>query len=283
MNRQQHARSISFWTVAILIVGLLLSRGVRAGDEPKHYAFGVVPQQSASKLASIWAPFLRRLGETAGMRISFATAKDIPTFESRLKNGEYDLAYMNPYHYATLFSKHPGYRAFAKEKGKHIQGIVVCPMYSQYKKLSDLRGSALAFPSPFAFAASMLPRAHLKKEGIDFTPKYVKSHDSVYRAVAKGICPAGGGIKRTYYATESDIRIKLRILWVSGKYSPHVFAAHPRVPDTDVKRIVKTMTDMNTDKDAFKILNNLNLTGFEPAADADWNDVRTMDFSLIKD
>ncbi|WP_425533666.1 PhnD/SsuA/transferrin family substrate-binding protein, partial [Vibrio parahaemolyticus] len=41
--------------------------------------FGVVPQQSATKLVQQWQPLLQRWGELAGVEIKFATARDIPT------------------------------------------------------------------------------------------------------------------------------------------------------------------------------------------------------------
>ncbi|MEM7379056.1 MAG: PhnD/SsuA/transferrin family substrate-binding protein [Pseudomonadota bacterium] len=85
----------------------------------------VVPQQSASKLARLWTPIVVYLSEKTGHDVRFATAKDIPTFEQRLSEGQYDLAYMNPYHY-TVFSAAPGYEAFARQNnsrgyvGAHI-------------------------------------------------------------------------------------------------------------------------------------------------------------------
>lgn len=50
--------------------------------------FGVVPQQSATKLVQQWQPLLQRWGgDLAGVEIKFATARDIPTFEARLMAG----------------------------------------------------------------------------------------------------------------------------------------------------------------------------------------------------
>ncbi|OOZ38192.1 hypothetical protein BOW53_16320 [Solemya pervernicosa gill symbiont] len=162
----------------------------------ERLTFGVVPQQSATKLARLWGPFLKQLGELSGYEIRFRTATDIPTFEQRVSLGEYDLAYMNPYHY-TVFHRSPGYMAFAKERDKQIQGIVIVHKDSPITQISDLDKQVVAFPSPGAFAASILPRAEFARSGIDVTPTYVTSHDSVYRAVAAGLKPAGGGVLRT--------------------------------------------------------------------------------------
>ena len=72
--------------------------------------FGIVPQQSATKLARAWVPFIKRLSEETGVSVRFATSKDIPNFKQCLAWGAYELAYMNPYHF-TVFNKLSGYRA----------------------------------------------------------------------------------------------------------------------------------------------------------------------------
>ena len=72
--------------------------------------FGIVPQQSATKLARAWVPFIKRLSEETGVSVRFATLKDIPNFKQCHARGAYELAYMNPYHF-TVFNKLSGYRA----------------------------------------------------------------------------------------------------------------------------------------------------------------------------
>lgn len=87
-------------------------------------SFGVVPQQSPEELAKRWVPILENLSETTGFSIEFHTATTIPEFEQRVLNGEYDLVYMNPYHY-TFFHQQLGYVALAKQKDQKLQGIIV--------------------------------------------------------------------------------------------------------------------------------------------------------------
>jgi len=170
--------------------------------------FSVVPQQSASKLARLWTPIVTYLSEKTGHDVRFTTAKDIPTFEARLAEGQYDFAYMNPYHY-TVFSSAPGYSAFARQKDKRIKGIVVVRKDSTLRDMEELEGERLAFPSPAAFAASVLPRSHLRTEGIGFTPQYVSSHDSVYLGVARGLFPAASpDTKHTGVSGTMSLRLK---------------------------------------------------------------------------
>ena len=52
--------------------------------------FGIVPQQSATKLARAWVPFIKRLSKETGVSVRFATLKDIPSFEKCLARGAYE-------------------------------------------------------------------------------------------------------------------------------------------------------------------------------------------------
>jgi phosphonate transport system substrate-binding protein len=258
--------------------------GKAVGDESglQVHTFAIVPQQSASKLARTWAPILDYLGRESGLSLEFATAPDIPEFEARLAAGEYDISYMNPLHY-TVFSETPGYRAFAKARDKHIEGILVARKDSPIQSPPELDGATLAFPAPGAFAASVLTRAYLTAEGIGFTPRYVSSHDSVYRTVAKGLYPAGGGVLRTFNSMEADVRAQLRVLWTTRGYTPHAFAAHPRVPSGSVERLAQAMAGMDADETGRALLARLAVKGFETAKDSDWDDVRSLGIQSLED
>lgn len=247
-----------------------------ADESPPTLTFGVVPQQSASRLAQIWVPIFDDLGEKTDSRIRFATAKDIPTFEACLARGAYDLAYMNPYHYTT-FHEIAGYQAFARQTDKRLRGVIVVRADSGHERLEELDDQSIAFPSPAAFGASVIPRAEMKSRAMSIRPAYVKSHDSVYRAVIAGLFPAGGGVLRTFNNLPEADRAKLRVLYQTDGYTPHAFAAHPRVEARTVDRLVEEMTALATERPV--LLEALGMSGIQPAADADWDDVRSLRLS----
>lgn len=264
----------------ILILVLLFSASSAMAE--KILSFGIVPQQSASKLARLWSPILDHINEQTGLKIRFSTAPDIPTFEKRLAAGKYDFAYMNPYHYV-VFSKAPGYKALNKARDKRIKGILVVKKDSKISQLRDLDNSTLAFPAPAAFAASILTRADLAGDGVSFTPKYVSSHDSVYRAVAKGLYPAGGGVVRTFKNMTPEIRDQLKILWTTKGYTPHAIAAHPRINKSDAQKVQQVLVDMYQQPESKLLLDNIKIKGFEMATDQDWDDVRALKLELLSD
>ncbi|MCU7934541.1 MAG: phosphate/phosphite/phosphonate ABC transporter substrate-binding protein [Candidatus Thiodiazotropha sp. (ex Dulcina madagascariensis)] len=259
----------------------LLANAALAGSThavPATLTFGIVPQQASAKLARLWIPIIQDISDKTGYPIQFKTAPNIPEFERRLAKGEYDLAYMNPYHYL-VFSKSPGYRAFAKQKGKKIVGILVTSKSDPVTSLRELEGKTLAFPSPSAFAASILPRAFLRKAGISFQVKYVSSHDSVYHNVSRGLFPAGGGIIRTLKNSSANIQAKLAILWQSPGYTPHAFAAHPRISQDVIQRIREVMVKMDQSAEGQGLLGAIKFKGIEASVPGDWDDIRELVFT----
>lgn len=256
-----------------LVLGVLVLLSGPQFAKAETLTFGVVPQQSASRLARVWLPVLSALGKETGIQFEFATAKDIPTFEACLAIGAYDIAYMNPYHYV-VFHEVSGYRAIAKQSKKKLKGILVTRKDSTIQNLSDLDSKRVAFPSPAAFGASVLPRAEMNANGVSFTPFYVKSHDSVYRAVADGLLPAGGGVLRTWNTVAPEVRAQLRIFYETNSYTPHAFAVSPDVPDQTQAKISAALHSLSELYPA--ALKELGMVGIDLSTDADWNDVRAL-------
>jgi len=257
-----------------------MSSGLHASDE--NYSFGVVPQQAASKLARLWTPILEYLSRETGLNLIFKTAPNIPAFEKRLEESTYDFAYMNPYHF-TVYNEKPGYQALAKARDKRIKGILVVRKDSSLQSIEQLNNVSLAFPAPAAFAASILPRGELAAIGNTIKPVYVSSHDSVYRAVARGLYPAGGGVMRTFRSLDAEVRDQLKILWITEGYTPHAIASDEQVASDVVKRLQSAMIAMEQSVEGQKLLETIKIKGFEAANNEDWDDVRSLNVPLLFD
>ena len=87
---------------------------------------------------------------------------------------------------------------------KNIKGILVMKKdQADMNALINDEKTQFLFPSPNAFAATLLIKYEmLTKFGVNLTEKgnfkYVNSHDSVYKGVARDIGQLGGGIQRTF-------------------------------------------------------------------------------------
>lgn len=229
--------------ISLLLTLVLLS-------SPAFYAdiiMGVVPQQSPLKLQKVWQPIATYLSEITDEKIIFKTEKSISKFEEVLYTGGYDFAYMNPYHYVIAHKKQ-GYLAQLRAT-KDIKGVLVMKKGSTIKTLNDDKARYL-FPSPNAFAATLLTKYEL----IDIfkvDPKvlqkarYVNSHDSVYKAVSRGIGDIGGGIERTLNNL-SDIQTKenLLIIHTTKAYPSHPFAFHSSLNKQTTEKIAEALFQM---------------------------------------
>ena len=274
-------RYIHYVSIVVGLFTILCATTTFADHHERTYSFGVVPQQSASRLAQLWGPVFMYVEQVSGVKLQFKTAKNIPEFERRLAAGNYDFAYMNPYHF-TVFNRDPGYKALAVRKNQGIKGIMVVRKDSPIQSLEQLKDQSLAFPAPAAFAASVLPRAQLSREKVMFSSRYVSSHDSVYLGVAKGLFAAGGGVKRTFNNTNPEVKNELRVLWESEAFTPHAISAHPRIDSNIYKRVQDALVDMFNHPKGKKLLLALKIKhGLMIAKDSDWDDVRALDIDLL--
>lgn len=247
---------------------------------PGGYTFGIGPTQSATELAKRWTPIMQYLSEKSGVPLQFKTAKDIPTFQQQMREGVYDLAYINPYNYL-LDHKRPGYSAFAREKDGKLFGVLVVKKEGPIQTIEQLNGQTVAFPTAAAIASTWLPLGMLKDKGVQVTPQYVNSMDSVYRSVAKGLFPAGGGEMRTFGSIDAEVKNQLHILWTSEALPPFAFASHPRVPKEVVAKVQNAMKEMENDARGMALLKANNFKGIEITDDSDYNDMRKLNIKPV--
>lgn len=266
------------WALALTLASTVAAAGDAASPPPLRV--GIVPQQTPTRLARLWTPLLQELGRRAGVALDFHTAPSVELFDARVAAGAYDIVYVNPYKYPQV-QRSAGYRAFAREERK-LQGLIVVRDDNALHSIADLQGATVAFPGPEAFAATMLPMAQLTKEGIAVTPTFLGSHESVYLAVAQGLHPAGGGIPRTLEQMPQATRARLRVLWASELFTPHPFAAHPRVPRAALERLQRALVALGQDADGRALLQTLGFGTVVAAHDRDWDDIRGLRFKHLE-
>ena len=213
-------------------------------DEGQVYTLGVVPQFDSRKILSIWRPILDEIEQQSGIRIRLQGSPSIPRFEKEFQAGQFDFAYMNPYHMLKAHNAQ-GYRPLVRDHGRQLHGILVVHKDNSVIELSELEGQTVAFPAPNALGASLMLRAELQgKRKLNIEPLYVKSHTSVYLNVVTGMAVAGGGVQKTLSQQPAEIRDQLRVLHRTAKVSPHPLAAHPRVPAKVVEQVEQAILSL---------------------------------------
>ena len=222
----------------------ILFSAVWAPVHAAEFSVGVVPQFTTQKINDIWTPLLQALSETTGDSYSLVIESDINEFESAFQRGDYDFAYMNPWH-AVIANREQGYLPILRDGARMLTGILVVQADSGISDVSQLVDPEIAFPSPKALGASLLMRAELAVEhGIDVSRLYVRTHPSVYLNVALGKSVAGGGVMRTLRAQPQSIQDALRVIYETREVAPHPVSAHPRVDEKAVARFQKAAVEL---------------------------------------
>lgn len=240
------------------------------------YTVGVVPQYSAPKIFTIWRPILKELKTKTGLDFKLKMARSIPEFEKRFEKGEFDFAYMNPYH-LLIANKKQGYVPLVKDVKRKLYGILVVHKDSSIKKVEELQGKKVAFPAPNALGASLLQRSDLKiKYNIDIKPKYVKTHDAVYMNVALGKVSAGGGVYKTFKKQPPEVQKQLRVIYETSKTAPHPIAAHPKVDQAVQAKVKHALIELGQTDKGHALLSKIPMKQIGPASLQDYLPLNTL-------
>lgn len=262
-----------FGSKALLCVCLSLCSTVSVAATT--YRFGIVPQQNLKVMTSLWPKVMAQIETQSGVRLEYKSTSDIISFEKAVKEGEYDFVYMNPYHYAVLFSDQ--YTAFARENIK-LTGIVVVAQKSPYKSLKDLKGVRFTFPSPLAYGATVLLKEELKANGIDpekdIKVQYSGDHDKGYSSVVRGYADAAGGVPRTFEQLQPQVASQLRILYRTEEVIPHAFAVHKRIAKDLAQKVSDALISTCKSAEGKPLCTELGMKEIIPAKDDEWTPLR---------
>ena len=238
------------------------------------FSFGIVPQQSAKQIYSLWQPLVNHIKEQTSYPVQIKGSPNIPAYENSLFSGRFDIAYVNP-RMLLEAHKYVGYIPIAREGGNQLKGIIVVAKDSPYQSIADLNGKKFTSPKG-AFAASALPRLNLHSLGILFHNSYVETHAQGYSLTVNGVVDAAGGVHRTFNSLLPKVKNKLRILWESNGVTPHALIIHPRVSPIVRNRIIDATLGFKDTAAGKAFFNSLKINSFVAAKLTDWNDIKKL-------
>lgn len=258
-----------------LVSCLFLSLLSTAHAEQK-FTVGVVPQFEARRIAEIWQPILTEASKQSGIELVLRASPSIPEFEKQLVEGVFDFAYMNPYH-AIIANRQQGYTPLLRDTGRNLYGIIVVRKDSPIQTVGELDGKTVAFPSPNALGAALIPRAEFaRKFNIKPNEIYVKSHSSVYLNVLLGRAAAGGGVQKTLSQQPPEIRDQLRVLYKTSEVPSHPLTVHPRVNADIRNRVTSVFLDLGKTEPGKLMLKNIPINQIGEASIIDYAPVTEM-------
>lgn len=254
----------------------LLASGARADQVADEFTVGVVPQFETRRLHRVWRPILDHIERQTGYRLKLVGSPTIPAFESEFLVGEFDFAYMNPYH-VMLASEAQDYRPLVRDVGKSLHGVLVVRKGGNIHSVEDLDGKIMAFPAPNALGASLQMRQELvDRFGLNFRARYVKTHDSVYLNVLLGEADAGGGVQKTLASQKPAIRNNLEVIHTTTPVAPHPFTVHPRIPSEKAEKVQRALLQLGDTAEGQALLSKVPISKIGVASMADYMPLREL-------
>lgn len=253
----------------------------QAQADVKEYVVGVHPLHNPQRLMEMYGPILEHIDTTIpGVHFRLEASRNYEEFEKKLYGGLFDFAMPNPYQ--TVLSLKHGYRVFGKMgDDDNFRGIILVRKDSGIRAVSDLKGKKVAYPSPTALAATMMPQYYLHTHGIDVNRDienlYVGSQESSIMNVFRGHVAAGATWPLpwlTFNAEHPDQADQLEVKWQTETLPNNGWVVRQDVPPALASQFATALFGLNGSMHGRKMLGRLPISRFEPASEADYAPVR---------
>lgn len=251
------------------LLALLLWCGTALAQEA--LVFGILNQQSPQLTAERWNPVLRYLGDATGLRFQLRMGPNVQATNAMMARGEFDLLFSNH----NFRPEYDGaYKVIARWGNTPIFGVIAVPAESPVRRLKDLAGKRIAYPSANAFAAYAVPKVALRRANVQDVEVMAGNQEGALAQLASGQADAVAVNSRflSQYAARKGLRY--REIFTSEGYPDLAVVANARLPKEQALLVQKALLQMRHDPKAAPILEQAQCPGFFPASEQDYDTVR---------
>lgn len=182
--------------IVFIVFGLLAVGPAGARDS---LVLVSVPWQKTETLEEIYAPLVKLLEQGMGQEVKFFVAGDYQELGKRMDTGAADIGIFGGNAYVEAKSAYPRiqYLATCMQPTAFYRSLVITRKDSGITGFQGLKGKSFGFTDKKSTSGYLYPllmlRSNLLQPDRDFRLTYfLKAHDKVYDAVAKGTIDAGG-------------------------------------------------------------------------------------------
>lgn len=246
------------------------------------YTFAVHPLHNPKLLFSGYQPLINHINRhVEGFQLKLVASRDYAAFERRLYAGDYEVALPNPLQ--TLRCLRAGYEVVGKmADDERFQGIIITRKDSNILFVEDLEDRPLSFPAPTALAATLMPKYFLKSRGLvvrEDLIHYVGSQESAIMNVYLGKTDAAGTWPLPWESLllrRPEIAESLKVQWRTEPLINNALVMRKNMPPAHRDAILRVLFTLQDSPEGRKILQNIQLSRFEPSSDKDYQ--RVADF-----
>jgi phosphonate transport system substrate-binding protein len=245
--------------------------------ETRVYRLAVHPLHNPAKLLHAYQPLADYLNaRIAGVRIEVEASRDYAEFERKFRAGGPDLLLPNPWQ--TLQAMKSGYSVLAMAgDAADFKGLFIVRRDSPIHAVEDLKGRALACPSPTALAACIMPQWFLHTRGIninqDIDNRYVGSQESAIMNAYLGQAAVGVTWPppwRAFVKSNPEKAAQLKVIWETPPLLNNSVMARDDVPVALRQQIGNLLIKLHAEAAGRQILADMETARFHVAGNADY-------------
>lgn len=245
------------------------------------YRFAIHPLHNPRKLSEAYQPLIDHLNhELKNVQIELEASRDYSSYERKYNDRKPAFLLSNPWQ--TLQAIKVGYHVIATAgDAADFKGVFIVRKDSGIKKPADLKGKIVAYPSPTALAAAIMPQYYLHMKGIDVNRDinniYVGSQESSIMNVYLGRSSAGATWPLPWRLFQKDHpgeAAQLEMIWETPILINNAIMVRDDVPKIVSENIRKMLLNLTKSPEGKLILLNMETSAFETAEDANYEHVR---------
>lgn len=249
--------------------------------DARIYSLAVHPLHNPEKLVRAYQPLIDHLNrQIVDARFSLEASRDYAEYERKFRARTPDLLLPNPWHTIEAMKVGYGVIAMAGEPGD-FKGIFVVRRDGDIRKPADLKGKAVAYPSPTALAAGIMPQWFLHQRGVnvnrDIENRYVGSQESAIMNAYLGQVAAGATWPPPWRLFQKDHpreAAQLKVAWETPPLINNSFMVRDDLPPKLRARLRAELLKLHDSEPGRRILAGMETARFLPAADANYAVVR---------
>ena len=251
----------------------------RAETAPAVYSFGVLNQRSVALIAEYWNPILLYVSRKAGVTLELRVGRTAPETTAMALRQELDFTYTNHLFWPDRIGL--GYRVLARPDTEGIRGEIVVNAASPIKRLEELRGLEVGFPSKESFVGYLVTMDAMLKAGITVTSVFAGNQEGVMGQLRAGRIPAASVNSQLMEGFAHREGFAYRPVWRSDLFRDIPVMVHGRVEQSVAARVQAALTGMTGDSEGAAILAEVSKVwgiakpvGFVAATDRDYDSYR---------
>lgn len=248
---------------------------------PAAYRFAVHPLHNPKLLSAAYQPLLDHLnGRLDGVRLELEASRDYAAYEAKIRARGPEFLLPNPWQ--AIQANAAGYRVIAMAgDAADFRGLIIVRKDSTVVSPADLRGQTVAYPSPTALAACVMPQYFLHRAGLDINRDirntYVGSQQSAImnvhlgRAAAAGTWPAAWRLFQRDHPQEAA---GLKVQWETPPLMNNAVMVRDDVPPAVADAVRRLLLELADAPGGPAILAGMATARFHAADDASYDKVR---------